>query len=382
MQHTETAKLPWYKKTNWPNALFLVGTPLAAFTLTPIHVSLHGLSSGLVIFFFSYAMITNLAVTAGYHRLFAHRSYDVSPVIKWLYLIVGAGAVQGSVLQWASDHRRHHREVDTYADPYSIKRGFFFAHIGWLFVKDDPIYKDKFSPDLLADKAILWQHEHYYPLAMFMSFGFPTLVGWAMGNPWGGLIIGGILRIVFTQHCTFFINSLCHMIGNQPYNDKNSAKDNFFMALFTCGEGYHNFHHRFASDYRNGVRWWQWDPTKWWIQSLAFLGLAYRLKRVSSWEILRARMAQQQKQLLSRGVPAETINARKTKIETAQARMRALKEDYGKLKASMQAQSRRRLLQLKAELKVAKLEFRMARAQWGAYFKTFKAVPAVSTAGY
>ncbi len=366
----------WFRRIHWPNSIFLIVTPILAVTLTPISVSLHGLQWGLVAFFFIYAVATNLAVTAGYHRFFAHRSYKTSPAVKLFYLILGAGAVQGPVLRWASEHRRHHRVVDSNDDPYSIKKGFFYAHIGWLFLKQEEQYENNFETDLASDKLVRWQYDNYVLLATLMSFGLPTLVGWYFGNPWGGLIVGGILRVVFTQHCTFLINSLCHMMGTQPYNDKNSAKDNFVLAVLTCGEGYHNFHHRFSSDYRNGIRWYHWDPTKWWIRCLAFLGLASHLKRIPAGEILKARMLQDQYHVLEKGVASDTLNTLKIKIEEAQQKIKTLREEYSRMKRNMQAHSRRTLIELRAELKVARLEFKMACAQWGAYTKTLRALPA------
>jgi stearoyl-CoA desaturase (delta-9 desaturase) len=131
--------------------------------------------------------LTELSITAGYHRLFAHRTYETNWWVKLAYLLVGAGAFQASALKWATDHRRHHRFVDKEEDPYNIKKGFFWAHMGWLFVKDNPKYRDQFPGDLSKDPLIAWQHRYYIPIAVATGFGVPTLAGWILGNAFGGL---------------------------------------------------------------------------------------------------------------------------------------------------------------------------------------------------
>lgn len=373
-----TSREPWYRRVDWPTTLFLVGSPLATLVAVPTYLAHRGIEWPLVALFLVFSGVTGTCITAGYHRLFAHRSYDARPVVRWFFLLFGAGAFQGSCLKWGTDHRRHHRDVDSDEDPYNINRGFFYAHIGWLFLKDDSRFAGQWEADLERDRAVKFQHDYYVPLAFGMGFGFPALAGWLLGSAWGGLVWGGLLRVVFTQHCTFLINSLCHMIGRRPYTDKVSARDNFVLALFTYGEGYHNFHHRFAADYRNGVRWYQWDPTKWLISSLALLGLVSRLKRVPSAEILKARLQQDQTRLAARGIPLERLQALKHNIEEAQRRLKTLGEEYRRLRATVQESSRRHLVHLKAELKVARLEFKFACRQWGAYRRTLRALPVVS----
>lgn len=368
----------WIHRIDWPITLFLVGTPLASLLLAPPYIAAHGIEWKFVALFLIYSAVTATSITAGYHRYFSHRSYDVRSPMRWVYLLFGAASFQGPCIKWGTDHRRHHREVDTDLDPYNINRGFFFAHIGWLFMKDDTRYAGIYEPDLLRDPAVKWQNDYYAPVAFAMGFGLPTLIGWAMGSAFGGFLWGGLLRTVFTQHCTFFINSLCHMFGRRPYSDKVSARDNFILAFFTYGEGYHNFHHRFAADYRNGIRWYHWDPTKWWISLLSFLGLASRLKRVPSTEILKATLALDQHRLAARGIPVERLQALKHKIEEAQRRLKTLGEEYYRLRDSMQETSRRHLLHLKAELRVAKLEFKFAYRQWVAYRRTLRALPVLS----
>ena len=182
--------------------------------------------------------------------------------LKVFYLLFGAMAFQNSVLVWASTHRIHHANVDEVDhDPYSINRGLWYAHIGWM-LRDYPSAKTDFSNarDLLEDRLVMLQHRYYLPLALFMNIGLPMLIGLAAGDVWGYLMIAGLLRLVVNHHVTFLINSLAHYWGRRPYTVENTARDNDLLAFLTYGEGYHNYHHLFQWDYRNGVRWWQYDP--------------------------------------------------------------------------------------------------------------------------
>ncbi len=361
---------------NWKAILFLSLTPIFAVILVPIYFYFHPPTLAMIIAFVVLFSLNNLSITVGYHRYFAHRSYEAHPILQLILLFFGTGAFQGTVLQWATDHRRHHFKVDSDDDPYNINIGFWYAHIGWMFLKDKPQYQGKFAIDLERNKALAFQHNHYWWLAILIGFILPSLLGVALGfGFWGGLLILGLLRIVLTQHSTFFINSLCHYLGRRPYSDQITARDSIIMAFLTFGEGYHNFHHRFQLDYRNGIRWYHWDPSKWLIQFFAYLQLASKLKTVSEPEILKARITMDEKIILSRGAKHETVMALKQKLENAQTRLKALREEYRaeylRLKSSVQNQSREKFLHLKAELALAKLEFQNAYAQWLLYVKNY-----------
>lgn len=377
------------RELKWVNILFMTITPLAAAIFLPIYFTYNTWHWGWVPFFIVTYTLSNMAITCGYHRYFAHRSYDVHPFIEWLYIMIGAGAFQGPALVWSVDHRRHHLRVDTDDDPYSINKGFWYAHIGWMFFKEDPKYSHLRAPDLEKNPWILWQDKYYVWVASFMGFVLPGLIAWALGlGFWGGVFIGGALRIVLTEHSTFFINSACHYFGRQPYTDKNSARDSLIMAFLTFGEGYHNYHHYFQLDYRNGVRWYQWDPTKWTIQALAFFGLASRLKTVPREEIVKARLQMDERILLSGGASQEMVTALKVKLEETLVKMRHVREEYqrikveyAKLKASMgrsvqSSAAAIKFAQLKADAKTARQEFREAYAQWLMYVRAARAVPA------
>lgn len=238
---------------------------------------------------------SGMSITGGYHRLWAHRAYEAHWTLRILYMLFGAMAFQNSILNWAAQHRVHHRYVDDVDhDPYSIKRGFWFAHMGWM-LRNYPSGELDFSNahDLEQDPIVMFQHRHYLVIALGMNFGLPLLLGWACGDPLGFLLIAGLLRLVLSHHVTFFINSLAHYWGRRPYTTQNTARDNDLIALITYGEGYHNYHHLFQWDYRNGVRWWQFDPTKWMIAALSWTRLTRNLRRAPEFKIQRAMLQRQ-----------------------------------------------------------------------------------------
>ena len=277
-----------------PTLVFIL-TFLAAVTLVPYWGLTHGFSVGAWVVCILFTGANGMAITGGYHRLWAHKTYDAHWSVRLLYMVFGTMALQNSVFCWASNHRTHHLQVDDYdRDPYSIKRGFWFAHLGWM-IREYPSGIPDFAniPDLRRDPMLQFQHRFYVPLTLITNFGFPLAAGWAVGDVWGTFLLAGVLRLVWAHHVTFFINSLAHMWGARPYTDENSARDNPVLAVITYGEGYHNYHHIFAHDYRNGVRWWQWDPTKWLIAGLQLVGLTSRLKRTPDFQIQRALLAMQ-----------------------------------------------------------------------------------------
>ncbi|MDO9620933.1 MAG: fatty acid desaturase, partial [Moraxellaceae bacterium] len=265
---------------NWPGAIVLVGTPLLAMILLPWFALSYGFTAVAWISFVVLAILNGISITAGYHRLWAHRAYEAHWSVKIFFMLFGTMAIQNSILIWASGHRTHHRHIDDVDhDPYSIRRGFWFAHIGWM-LRQYESGKDDFrnAPDLLNDPIVMFQHRHYIKLVLIMNIAFPMALGYMLGDMWGVLLLGGLLRLVWSHHTTFFINSLAHMWGTRPYTDENSARDNPVLAFVTYGEGYHNYHHIFQYDYRNGIRWYHFDPTKWLIATLSVFGLTKNLK--------------------------------------------------------------------------------------------------------
>ncbi|GAB5451099.1 MAG: fatty acid desaturase [Halioglobus sp.] len=272
------------------NVAIFIGLPLAALILVPFWGIYHGYDGFQWLWALAFLYLNGMSITGGYHRLWAHKSYEAHPALKWFFALWGAGALQNSILIWASDHRRHHRFVDdNEQDPYSAGRGLWFSHIGWM-LRDYDSNEQDFSnaQDLMRDPVVMFQHNHYVALTVLMNVGMPLLLGLWHGDIIGTVLLVGLLRLVINHHVTFFINSLAHYWGKRPYTESNSARDNGFLAFLTYGEGYHNYHHIFQTDYRNGIRWWHWDPTKWMINLCSRVGLASNLTRVPDFKIQRA----------------------------------------------------------------------------------------------
>lgn len=363
------------KRIFWPSALFLILTPIALVALLITQDFNWSLLDLFILI--SSVMITEMSITAGYHRFFSHRAYEAHPILKYLYILVGSAAFQGSVLKWATDHRRHHRFVDGEEDPYSINKGFLFAHIGWMLIKDDGAQMT-YAPDLAKDRWLMFQHRHYAWIATLLAFGVPTLIGAFFGNPLKGFVLGGLMRVVVSHHLTFMINSLAHTWGRQPFTDLNTARDSFWVAMMTCGEGYHNFHHCFQADYRNGIRWYDWDPTKWSIRAFSWFGLTSKLKRASPVEILKARLEMDQKYLADKGVYSETMQAFRDSLEESMKRWRDTKMDCQKLKLQwkelkqnssdlshqLQNNARLKIIHAKHEMQLARYEFQLSYQRW------------------
>ncbi|KAI9671074.1 MAG: stearoyl-CoA 9-desaturase [Alyxoria varia] len=308
---TPMTRKNWHHHVNWLNVILIVGVPLfgciqAIWTPRVLKTA---------IFAVLYYFCTGLGITAGYHRLWAHTSYKASVPLKIFLAACGGGAVEGSIRWWSRDHRAHHRYTDTEKDPYSVRKGLLYSHFGWMVMRQNPkrIGRVEIS-DLNDDGVVRFQHKYYLLIVIIFGLLFPTLVcglGW---SDWkGGLVYAGILRIFFVQQATFCVNSLAHWLGDQPFDDRNSPRDHIVTAFATLGEGYHNFHHEFPSDYRNAIDWWQYDPTKWFIWSMKQIGLAHDLKEFRANEIEKGRVQQAQKKLdqtrskLDWGVPLQSL---------------------------------------------------------------------------
>ena len=308
------------RKKDWVRIAFFVLSPVVGILGTAAWALTHGVAWWQPALFFVLYACVGVSVTAGYHRLFAHRTYECHPAVQAFYLFFGAMALQNSILNWASDHRLHHRYVDHDWDPYNIQRGGWWAHIVWIFYKSpaDRTFED--VPDLQKNPLVRLQYRFSNLIGIGFGLGIPTLIGWAFGDPLGGLLWGGFLRVVVIHHTTFFVNSIAHLYGTRPYTEENSARDNPWVALVTNGEGYHNFHHRFPTDFRNGLRWSQWDPSKWWIRGLAAVRLARRLRRTPALVIERSRlqtaMGRAEKELVA--APSHLSEAIRHRLESAQ----------------------------------------------------------------
>jgi stearoyl-CoA desaturase (delta-9 desaturase) len=333
-----------FEKVDWITSSFLIGTFLIAATVVPWYIITFDQSWFQWLMFAFMVPATAMSITLGYHRLFSHLSFKAKWPVKLFTLVFGACAFENSCLDWSSDHRKHHKHVDHDEDPYDISKGFFWAHMGWLMFKLRPDKTNDNVNDLLKDRLVMWQHKYVQWIALLVGLVGPSILGGAYNHfftelpVWqgalGGFLIAGVLRVVVVQHSTFFINSLCHTIGHRPYSTKHSARDSIIMAFATFGEGYHNYHHEFQHDYRNGVKPWQWDPTKWTIWTLSKLGLASNLRRVPDSKILLAEMGEAR--LRAEEKLAALNAAHPTMTERAHVMLNELCEDLAKNYAELE----------------------------------------------
>lgn len=352
-------------RINWLNSSFLIGTAFITFTGVPLYLWHFGVDAFQLGMFFFFVIATGLSITLGYHRLFAHMSFQALWPVRLMTLIFGAAAFENSALNWVSDHRRHHKHTDHDQDPYDISQGFWYAHIGWILFKLDPEPPLDNVADLRKDRLVLWQERFYVPIAITAGFLIPSLLGY-LHSGWtgalGGFLLAGVARITCVQHMTFFINSLCHTIGGQPYSAKCSARDSWIMALFTFGEGYHNYHHEFQHDYRNGVKWWQWDPTKWSIWTLEKLRLVRDLRRVPEEKILLSQLAEARRRVEDRLACEKTplphryrelLQASRAKLHHLAEQWVALKAEYAEKTDSQITHARKALVEIRREVRTA-----------------------------
>jgi stearoyl-CoA desaturase (Delta-9 desaturase) len=301
--------------------------------------------------------LSGISITAGYHRYFSHRSFKTNSFIESLLLFFGSLAIQGSVLRWAFDHREHHAYVDSDKDPYSINKGFLYAHFLWIMDEQREI-DPKVVPDLMKNKLVMLQHKYALSCMTGSNLLIFFFLGWLLNDYLGAFVIGVFARLFFLHHFTWFINSLAHTWGDKPFCQEQSAVDNFIISLVTFGEGYHNYHHTYANDYRNGVRWYHFDPSKWLIWTLSKLGLAYGLKKMDPTTISQ-RMIVERKNLLSsylqnlwyirREEVEQKIEEISNRIIEKTRHFKTLKENYYQFK---QKKTERDILQsLKKEIK-------------------------------
>jgi stearoyl-CoA desaturase (delta-9 desaturase) len=250
--------------------------------------------SDLVVFGVGY-ILTGLGVTVGFHRLLTHRSFATHPWLRGVFAALGSAAIEGPVISWVADHRKHHACSDREGDPHSphvghgsgwrgALKGFYHAHMGWLFIHTQRGSKQRFAPDLLRDPVVSFVNRTFLVwaiLGLAVPFGLGVAIGGDIGAGLTGLLWGGAVRVFVMHHVTYSINSLCHMFGRQPYETKDESRNLAWLALPTFGEAWHNNHHAFPSSARHGLRRWQLDPSALVIAALERLGLAWDVVRVA-----------------------------------------------------------------------------------------------------
>jgi len=366
------------KNINWPSLLFIAGYHLILLTLLPLYFFFFTPSAlliGLSIFLF---IASGLAITAGYHRLFSHSTYRTNRFIEFIMLFFGTLATQGSALRWSYDHRLHHAHIDSDNDPYSVTKGFWHAHILWMFKNENPMDKKQITADLARNPLINFQHKHYVLLMVAVNLFTTALVWLATGDLFGAFIFSWVLRQFLSHHTTWFINSLAHYWGHQNYSTEHTAVDNYIMCFLTFGEGYHNYHHTFANDYRNGIRWYHFDPTKWLIWTLSKLGLASNLRKSSETRVLSLMLKEHKEALVQRiknsiiekkHEAEEKVNKVTDSLAEKLNRLQVLVKEYTDAKKDKMVMPEG-LKRLSAEVKNAKKSLKKDWKQWRRFSKS------------
>jgi stearoyl-CoA desaturase (delta-9 desaturase) len=235
-------------------------------------------------------LATGLGITVGYHRLFAHRSFEAVRPVKFALAVLGAMSVQGPLLKWVAIHRRHHQHSDRAEDPHSPNRfgggvrgvlvGFWHAQIGWMFTEDHPNLS-RYVRDLQTDR-LLRAVSRLFGVWVLLGLLIPTALGGLLMGTWTGALLGflwgGLTRIFLVHHVTWSINSICHLWGRRPFRSQDQSRNNFICGVLALGEGWHNNHHAFPASARHGLRWWELDLSFIVIRFLELLGLAWRIK--------------------------------------------------------------------------------------------------------
>jgi stearoyl-CoA desaturase (Delta-9 desaturase) len=277
--------------------------PFAGFVLAVVSLWGRGLSGvDLGIFLVLYAL-TGLGITVGYHRMFTHRSFGSGRGVRALLGVAGSMAVEGSVLTWVADHRRHHAYADKEGDPHSphldegeglmgVLKGLWHAHMGWLFATEKTSVT-RWAPDLYKD-PMMRRIDSFFPLWVTISFVLPAVLGLLITRSWSGAVTaflwGGLVRIFMLHHVTWSINSICHFYGRRPFSTTDYSTNNWLLSLVSFGESWHNNHHAFPTSAVHGLGRWQVDLSAWVIAALEKLGLAHNVKRVSTKQLSAKRL--------------------------------------------------------------------------------------------
>jgi stearoyl-CoA desaturase (delta-9 desaturase) len=239
-------------------------------------------------------VISGLGVTVGFHRHLTHRSFKTYPWLRGTLAAMGSIAIEGPVISWVADHRKHHTFSDQEGDPHSphaghegglrgALRGLFHAHVGWLFIHTQRGSKQRYAPDLLKDPVVRFVDRTFLLWALG-GLGLSFLLGYVLGGSIGaaltGLLWGGGVRMLVVHHVTYSINSLCHFFGRQRFNTGDESRNLAWLALPTFGEAWHNNHHAFPTSAMHGMRRWGIDPSAIFIRALERVGLVWDVVRI------------------------------------------------------------------------------------------------------
>jgi stearoyl-CoA desaturase (Delta-9 desaturase) len=239
-------------------------------------------------------VVAGFGVTVGFHRLLTHRSFQTYKPLEYAFAAAGSMAVQGPVIDWVADHRKHHAHADEEGDPHSphvdfedgwrgALRGLFHAHMGWLFVSQGQARRRRYAPDLLEDRGMRILSRSF-PGLVVLGLAIPFLIGLALDGALAGalsaLLWGGLVRIFLQHHITWSINSVCHFFGRRRFDIEDQSTNVFWLALLSFGESWHHNHHAFPRSARHGLRWWEIDISALLIGALERLGLAWNVTRI------------------------------------------------------------------------------------------------------
>ena len=263
-------------------------------------VAFHWVDIALLVGFY---VVCAFGTTIGFHRYFTHKGFETRTPVKALLAILGCMTMQGPLIQWVTDHRKHHALSDLPGDPHSphvghgegawgAVRGFGHAHVGWLFTNLGLEEGRQYCKDLYADRLLVWI-DRLYLLWVSLTLGLPFLLGYLIGGTWErgveAMVWGGLIRIFLYQHATFSVNSVCHMFGRQDYRSRDEARNNWLVALLVFGEGWHNNHHAFPASARHGLGRFQIDVSWWVIRALERLHLVWNVRVPSPSQLERRR---------------------------------------------------------------------------------------------
>jgi stearoyl-CoA desaturase (Delta-9 desaturase) len=241
-----------------------------------------------------------MGVTVGFHRLLTHRAFETYRPLKYAFAVLGSMAVQGPVIGWVADHRKHHAHADEEGDPHSPHvghgsglRGLWYAHVGWLFHEHGTAAYGRYARELVEDRGFRLINKLFVPL-VGLSLLLPFALGWGItGELAGGLTAmfwAGLVRIFFVHHVTWSVNSICHYFGRRRFETDDESTNVFWLALPSLGESWHHNHHAFPRSAVQGLRWWELDVSGWVIRAMRRLGLAWNVVRISP-ERQRAKLA-------------------------------------------------------------------------------------------
>jgi stearoyl-CoA desaturase (delta-9 desaturase) len=256
---------------SWSNLLFITGVHLAAL-FGFVTFSWTALLVGAALWWIT----GGLGITLGFHRLLTHQSFTAPRWVQRLLTLCGTLAVQGGPIAWVAGHRVHHAHSDRELDPHNSKRGFWWAHLGWIFYRDPKLgafesYKN-YAKDLALDPFYLFLDRWYVVLQIILGVILLLLGGWSF------VVWGIFVRLVFGWHCTWLVNSAAHMFGYQTYDSRDDSRNCWWVALLSFGEGWHNNHHAFPRSARHGLRWWEFDASFLVLRAMEKAGLARELR--------------------------------------------------------------------------------------------------------